>query len=111
MILSSEWLQRSLPYHSSPDNNREHEVSPILELHRSLVMLTRPFCWPPTLITPRLGADLEKELARRATRQQNCDLTAECVPLRLDVAIPNVSGHSLTQRTETAICFWPWGPR
>jgi len=20
-------------------------------------------------------------------------------------------GHSLTQRTETAICFWPWGPR
>jgi hypothetical protein len=19
------------------------------------------------------------------------------------------SGHSLTQRTETAICFWPWG--
>jgi hypothetical protein len=21
------------------------------------------------------------------------------------------SGHSLTQRTETAICFWPWGPR
>ena len=22
-----------------------------------------------------------------------------------------LSGHSLTQRTETAICFWPWGPR
>ena len=21
------------------------------------------------------------------------------------------SGHSLTQRTETAICFWPWGRR
>jgi hypothetical protein len=22
-----------------------------------------------------------------------------------------LGGHSLTQRTETAICFWPWGPR
>jgi hypothetical protein len=22
-----------------------------------------------------------------------------------------LSGHSLMQRTETAICFWPWGPR
>jgi hypothetical protein len=38
-------------------------------------------------------------------------LTLECVPLRLDPAARILSGHSLTQRTETAICFWPWGPR
>jgi len=31
------------------------------------------------------------------------------VPLRLDLAGANLSGHSLTQRTETAICFSPWG--
>jgi len=37
-----------------------------------------------------------------------CVLTLGCVPLRLDLA-GILSGHSLTQRTETAICFWPWG--
>ena len=31
--------------------------------------------------------------------------------LRLDLAARILSGHSLTQRTETAICFWPWGWR
>ena len=28
---------------------------------------------------------------------------------RSDVTTPNLSGHPLTQRTETAICFLPWG--
>jgi hypothetical protein len=41
--------------------------------------------------------------------QDACVLTLECVPLRLDLAGRILSGHSLTQRTETAICFWPWG--
>ena len=43
--------------------------------------------------------------------RSNCDITIEYVPLRLDLRARILSGHSLTQRTDTAICFWPWGPR
>ena len=40
--------------------------------------------------------------------RSNCDLPVECVPLRLNLRPRILSGHSLTQRTETAICLSPW---
>jgi hypothetical protein len=38
-------------------------------------------------------------------------LTSQFGTARSDLAAAIFWGYCLTQRTETAICFWPWAPR
>ena len=56
------------------------------------------------------------KVRRRPGDQEPLDLRVEgSIPSRLamldgiTLRARILSGHSLTQRTETAICFWPWG--
>jgi hypothetical protein len=57
-------------------------------------------------------AMLDRVTRHYATGRSNCE-TSPSNAFRYDrISRARIlSGHSLTQRTETAICFWPWGPR
>jgi hypothetical protein len=100
----------SCVYCSNPPDGQEHWLNRSLGTFAGNTFLTGRICTPCNV---KFGGTIDLDLVRTviatADGEQQMRFPRGWNEQQLRSAARILSGHSLTQRTETAICFWPWG--